>query len=160
MISIWQYLLQLHIYTIVLGPWENNSNSVWYAIKLKIYSYTSKSRMEIIWQSFIQELISRIQISKPVRISLPVTVQVPGNVFLHVSYTGHGITSFPPFWLWMPLEIVRVWKIDLICLIIQKQMTSSGLKYGRPWKFGSQISYQWYFWFGLLVEVISILLVF
>ena len=116
LISIWQwqYLLQHHIYTIVFAPWENNSNSVWYAMKLKIYLYTSKSWMEIICQSFIQKLISRIQISKPVRISLSVTVKEPGNVFLHVGNTPHGITSFPPFWLWMPLEIVCVWNRGLI----------------------------------------------
>ena len=60
--------------------------------------------MEIIFQSFMQELISRIQLPKPVRISLSVAIKEPGNVFLHVSNTGHGITSFPPFW--MPFEIV------------------------------------------------------
>ena len=102
--------------------WENNSNSVWYAMKFKIHSYTSKSWMEMICQSFIQELISRIQISKPVRISLSVTVKVPGNVFLHVSNTGHSITSFPPFW--MPLEIVCLWKRGLI---IQRKMFNNHL---------------------------------
>ena len=131
LISIWQwqYLLQLHIYTIVFAPWENNSNSVWYAMKLKIYLYTSKSWMEIICQSFIQKLISRIQISKPVRISLSVTVKVPGNVFLHVGNTPHGITSFPPFWLWMPLEIVCVWNRGLI---IQKQIINNHLAGNYP----------------------------
>ena len=84
--------------------------------------YTSKSWMEIICQSFVQELISRIQFSKPVRISLSVTVKVPRNVFLHVSNTGHSITSFPPFW--MPLEIVCLWKRGLI---IQRKMFNNHL---------------------------------
>ena len=102
---------------------------MWYAMKFKIHSYTSKSWMEMICQSFIQELISRIQISKPVRISLSVTVQVPGNVFLHVGNTPHRITSFPPFWLWMPLEIVCVWNRGLI---IQKYIINNHLAGNYP----------------------------
>ena len=113
LISFWQYLL--HSASYYLGQWENNSKSIWFDMKLKIYLYTSKSWMEIICQSFVQELISRIQFSKPVRISLSVTVKVPRNVFLHVSNTGHSITSFPPFW--MPLEIVCLWKRGLIIQI-------------------------------------------